>query len=172
MKEKIIKLLSVFFKKLNDFPEAVIVEVNKTILLGFLFLLGSFIYAVFNFKFLLIPFSIGITAIYFLLFWLVWFRHFQNDTVICYEGKVLETENGSDSKLKKLINKVTDRYVRKSYKLLINNSIIVKVVKSNKKIKPGMFIRIYTLPNNIFMKSDKSYFINSVLLTEILESEG
>lgn len=171
MKDKFIIFLSNFFKGLNDFPEVVVNEVNKTIMIGILVIICGSIYAITYFKLMIIPFALIITLLYYICFWFFWYRHFRNDSVICYDGKIIVTDV-EGRKMENVARKISARYIRHSYKLQLENNMVINVIRTNRKIKPGMMIRIYTLPENIITQSDKSYLINNVLLTEIIENVG
>lgn len=156
--------------ELKELPDAIKHEVTKTRMICIFSLLFGLIYSISKFNLFYFFLVLFMSIIYILVFYVLWYRYFSYGKVIFYDGVVVKINH--EINVRNKIKHVFNRFVRRTFKIRLDNDLVVNIVAKNNKVqKEGIRIRVYTLPGNVLCRKDKSYFINNALFIEILENK-
>ena len=106
-------------------------------------------------------------------FFYFFYRHFIYDNLLIYDGYVTYYDD-EDSSARNVMRQLTNRYIRKYYTIETisdqgQDTYTLKTFIKGVKLKKGMKVRLYVLPDSIIKNRDQSFNVATVY-TDILET--
>ncbi len=157
----------------NELPTFVIDETNKTLFFSFLMLSFGILFSIKTMNIHIVLITLGLVVMYAAAFFYFFYRHFIYDNLLIYDGYVTYYDD-EDSSARNIMKQLANRYIRKYYTIETisdqgQDTYTLKTVIKGVKLKKGMKVRLYVLPDSIIKNRDQSFNVATVY-TDILET--
>ena len=157
----------------NELPTFVIDETNKTLFFSFLMLSFGILFSIKTMNIHIVLITLGFVVMYAAAFFYFFYRHFIYDNLLIYDGYVTYYDD-EDSSARNVMRQLTNRYIRKYYTIETisdqgQDTYTLKTFIKGVKLKKGMKVRLYVLPDSIIKNRDQSFNVATVY-TDILET--